>query len=289
MTTELRPGLTLVGASAADFEELLALRLRAMRASLEHLGRYDEARARKRLAEGFAPDQTRHIVLHGQRVGFVVLKRLSHVLRLNHLYIDPPAQRQGLGHQVLTWVCEQADRAQLPLELCALKGSAANRFYLRHGFVMTGEGDWDIDYVRLPQTPSMRAVRALYAAMQARDWVAARALLQPGMQTLWWTTGERLDGADAFIAVNKSYPEGWTLNLLEVSRMDDGRVLALLRVDHPPATFFCSSIFRVDDGLIAGLDEYWATQEEPPPWRAPGAIAGCLRFEPGSDPRACVP
>jgi ribosomal protein S18 acetylase RimI-like enzyme len=72
-----------------------------MRASLEHLGRYDEARARKRLAEGFAPDQTRHIVLHGQRVGFLVLKRLSHVLRLNHLYIDPARQRQGLGHQVL--------------------------------------------------------------------------------------------------------------------------------------------------------------------------------------------
>jgi hypothetical protein len=43
VTTELRPGLTLVGASAADFEELLALRLRAMRESLEHLGRYDEA------------------------------------------------------------------------------------------------------------------------------------------------------------------------------------------------------------------------------------------------------
>jgi hypothetical protein len=97
VTTELRPGLTLVGASAADFEELLALRLRAMRASLEHLGRYDEARARKRLAEGFAPDQTRHIVLHGQRVGFVVLKRLSHVLRLNHLYIDPPAAAPGPG------------------------------------------------------------------------------------------------------------------------------------------------------------------------------------------------
>lgn len=289
MTTELRPGLTLVGASAADFEDLLALRLRAMRASLEQLGRYDEGRARKRLADGFVPEQTRHIVSDGQRVGFVVLKRLSHVLRLNHLYIDPPAQRQGLGHQVLTWVCEQADRAQLPLELCALKGSAANRFYLRHGFVMTGEGDWDIDYVRLPQTPSMRTVRALYAAMQARNWAAVRALLHAGMQTVWWATGERLVGADAFVAVNARYPEGWTLHLLEISRLDDGRVLALVRVDHPPATFFCTSIFRVDDGLVAGLDEYWATVEAPPPWREPGAVAGCLRFDPKDDPRACVP
>ncbi len=289
MTTELRPGLALVGASAADFEDLLALRLRAMRASLEQLGRYDEARARKRLAEGFAPEQTRHIVLRGQRVGFVMLKRLSHVLRLNHLYIDPPAQRHGLGHEVLSWVCEQADRAHLPLELCALKGSAANRFYLRHGFVMTGEGEWDIDYVRLPQSPGMRTVRALYAAMQARNWAAVRALLQPAVQTVWWASGERLHGADAFVEVNARYPEGWTIQLLEVSRLDDGRVLALVRVDHPPATFFSTSIFRVDDGLVAGIDETWATLEEPPPWRRDGAVAGCTRFDPRDDPRACVP
>ena len=287
MSVHLRPGLTLVGASAADFEDLLAMRLRAMRASLEKLGRYDEGRARKRLADGFAPEQTRHIVLDGQRVGFVVLKRLSHVLRLNHLYIDPPLQGQGLGHQVLTWVCAQADRAQLPLELCALKGSAANRFYLRHGFVMTGEGDWDIDYVRLPQTPSMRAVRAMYAALQARDWPAMRAKLQPRMQALWWASGERLDGADAYVAVNARYPEGWTLHLLEVSRMDDGRVLALVRVDHPPATFFCTAIFRLDDELIAGVDEYWATREPPPAWRQ--GLAGCTPFDPRDDPRACVP
>lgn len=289
MNIELRPGLTLVGASAADFEDLLALRLRAMRASLEHLGRYDEGRARKRLADGFAPEQTQHIVLDGRRVGFVVLKRLSHVLRLNHLYVDPPMQRHGLGHQVLTWLCEQADRAQLPLELCALKGSAANRFYLRHGFVMTGEGDWDIDYARLPQTPSMRAVRALYAALQARNWPAARALLQADMQAVWWASGERLNGADSFVEVNARYPEGWTIHLLEVSRLDDGRVLALVRVDHPPATFFCTSIHRVDDGLIAGVDEYWATLVQPPAWRNEGAIAGCTRFDPRDDARACVP
>jgi hypothetical protein len=66
-------------------------------------------------------------------------------------------------------------------------------------------------------------------------------------------------------------------------------VLALVRVDHPPATFFSTSIFRVDDGLVAGIDETWATLEEPPPWRRDGAVAGCTRFDPRDDPRACVP
>ena len=80
--------------------------------------------------------------------GFLVLKRLSHALRLDHLYIDPPAQDRGIGHEVMRWICAQADAQQLPVELCALKDSDANRFYLRHGFRLADESDWDLHYLR---------------------------------------------------------------------------------------------------------------------------------------------
>jgi GNAT superfamily N-acetyltransferase len=282
-------GFALEGAVADDFEALLALRLRAMRESLQRIGRYDEQRARERLAEGFDPAHTRHIVVDGRRVGFIVLKTLSHAMRLDHLYLDPPHQDRGIGHRVLQWVCAQADRAQLPVELCALKGSEANRFYLRHGFVATGDGEWDIDYVRLPLWPSVRAVRSLWTAFQARDWAAARRLLRDDLQAVWWTSGERFDGADAFIGVQARYPEGWTLHLIEAERLEDGRVMSLVRVDHLPATFFATSFFRVDDGLIIGIDEYWATLEPPPAWRASGALPGVSRFDPRDDPRAFTP
>ncbi len=289
MNTPAPTAFVLQSADPGDFEALLGLRLRAMRQSLERLGRYDEQRARERLAAGFDPSHTQHIMVDGRRAGFIVLKALSHVLRLDHLYIDPPLQQHGIGHDVLVWVCACADRQQVPVELCALKGSDANRFYLRHGFVATGEGEWDIDYVRLPQWPSVRAVRALWAALQARDWPAARALLRPDLQATWWTSGERFDGADAFIAVQALYPEGWTIHLLELERLEDGRVLSLLRVDQPPQSYFASSICRVDDGVIFGIDEYWATLESPPAWRTPAAIKGLSRFDPLADPRAVVP
>jgi GNAT superfamily N-acetyltransferase len=278
---------TLQGASADDFEALLALRLRAMRHSLTQLGRYDEHRARARLAAGFSPADTHHIVVDGQRVGFIVLKHLSHALRLDHFYIDPPAQRCGIGGQVIHWVCAQADDALLPVELCALKGSDANRFYLRHGFAMTGDGNWDHDYLRMPATPSLRAVRRLWAAFQARDWAAARLLLQDDLEATWWASGERLQGADAFIEANARYPEGWIIRLLELVHLQDGRVMSLVRVDHPPRSFFATSLFRVDDESISGIDEYWATVEEPPTWRE--ALAGRTRFDPHDDPRARQP
>jgi len=145
-------------AELSDFESLLALRIRAMRDSLERLGRFDETRARERLADGFEPADTQHIVVDGKRVGFVVLKTLSQSLRLQHLYVDPPHQGRGIGSCVLQWAIAQSEQQQRPLELTALKGSAANRFYLRHGFLPVAEGEWDIEYVRRPNGPPAKAV-----------------------------------------------------------------------------------------------------------------------------------
>src|SRR5437660_5430228 len=53
--------LELVDATADDFEALVALRIAAMRESLERIGRFDPARARERFAAGFDPARTRHV------------------------------------------------------------------------------------------------------------------------------------------------------------------------------------------------------------------------------------
>ena len=277
----------LESAHADDFEDLLALRLRAMHASLTHLGRYDEQRARERLAQGFDPGHTLHIVVQGQRVGFIVLKRLSHALRLDHLYIDPAAQRRGTGSQVLGWACRQADDQLLPLELVALRGSDANRFYQRHGFALTADGTWDHDYIRMPTTPSLRAVRRLWAGIQQRDWAAARAVLHDKLQVVWRGTGERFDGADAYIELNRRFPEGWKLHLLELAHLQDGRVLSMVRIDQGDGTFFATSLCRLEGGLISAMDETFAMAETPPAWRQ--SLPGRSCMDPRDDARARAP
>jgi GNAT superfamily N-acetyltransferase len=283
------PRFVLQAATADDFEALLALRLRAMRPSLERLARYDERRLRDDLARSFDPASVHHIVVDGRRVGFVALKTLSHAMRLDHLYIDPAEQQHGCGHEVLGWVCERADRAQLPVELCALKGSDAVRFYLRHGFALTGEGEWDYDFVRLPQSAGVRTVRAWWQALQARDWARAQALLRGDLQVMWWSSGESFDGATGFVEAQARYPEGWSIQLIEVTPLQDGRVVSVARVDHPPQTYFATSFFHLEDGLVFAIDEYWATVEEPPAWRTAAALPGWQRIEPHDDPRAHRP
>jgi GNAT superfamily N-acetyltransferase len=140
--------IELTPAVADDLEALVALRIEAMRESLERVGRFDPVRARERFAAGFSPEHTHHVVVANARVGFVVVKPQADHLLLDHLYIQPDLQSQGIGAAVLARVFAQADQAALPLRVGALRESASNRFYLRHGFVWVEEADFDNYYIR---------------------------------------------------------------------------------------------------------------------------------------------
>jgi GNAT superfamily N-acetyltransferase len=143
-----RPDVRLTPAGDGDFEALLSLRLAAMRESLERVGRFDPQRARERLSRGYQPAHTRHILRRGELVGFVVVVPREEGWLIDHLYIHPSAQGEGIGSWVLKQVLAEADAAHKPVSVTALKHSDANRFYQRHGFELQAEGEWDWYYLR---------------------------------------------------------------------------------------------------------------------------------------------
>lgn len=130
----------------------MALRIEAMRESLERIGRFDPDRARERFRSGFSPAHTQHIVAGGARVGFVVTRAQGEYLLLDHLYIRPGHQGRGIGAAVLQGVFAQADSLGLPVKVGALRGSDANRFYARHGFELLAQEEFDNDYLRPART-----------------------------------------------------------------------------------------------------------------------------------------
>jgi GNAT superfamily N-acetyltransferase len=142
------PHLVLTPAQPGDAEALVALRVEAMRQSLERIGRFDPARARERFLAGFSPALTRHVDAGCERVGFVVTRPQADTLLLDHLYIHPAHQGRGIGSAVLAQVFEEARALALPVRVGALRGSDSNRFYLRHGFQEVGRGDHDVYYLR---------------------------------------------------------------------------------------------------------------------------------------------
>jgi GNAT superfamily N-acetyltransferase len=148
MSRPPRESIAFSAAVSGDFEVLLVLRVEAMRDSLERVGRFDPIRARERLRAGFSPEHTRHIEVGGKRVGFVVVKPQAAGLLLEHLYVHPAFQGQGIGGAVLAQVFAEADEDNLPLRVGALRESASNRFYSRHGFHLVEQAEFDNYYVR---------------------------------------------------------------------------------------------------------------------------------------------
>ena len=112
-------------------------------------------------------------------------------------------------------------------------------------------------------------VRELWDRIQARDWDAAGELLAEDVVVDWPQTRERIRGRANVIAVNRNYPEGWTIRVLRVLQDGDTAVseVAVDHVDH--GTFLAASFFVVRDSQVARGVEYWVDppKGDPPAWR----------------------
>jgi len=126
----------------ADFEALLALRIEALRESLEHLGRFNPDVARARLRSQFCPEWMNQLVRDGECVGYFTVEPRDRELRLHHLYVRPAAQGQGIG----SWAVDLIKTKGMAITLAALRESRANDFYRRHGFKVVEEQDFDVEY-----------------------------------------------------------------------------------------------------------------------------------------------
>ncbi|MDU8607987.1 GNAT family N-acetyltransferase [Pseudomonas syringae group sp. 247E2] len=153
LTRKTEPDITLVMVQPEDFETLVAIRIEAMRESLERVGRFDPVRARERFREGFSAPCTHYIQVAGSKVGFMVVKPTNDGLLLDHLYIKPAFQGQGIGSAVLRQVFAQADATASTVRVGALKDSDSNRFYIRHGFQLVESGEFDNYYLRPQRLP----------------------------------------------------------------------------------------------------------------------------------------
>lgn len=145
--------LSFAPVSDADFEALFALRIAAMRPSLERLGIFNLDNARKRFQGQFDPQYMQHICVDEgagegpQRVGLLtVIPEQDGRLKLQHLYLLPVWHNRRIGDWVMQQVQDRAQRDGRALWLEVLNQSDAIRFYERHGFVHMGGDPIDLLY-----------------------------------------------------------------------------------------------------------------------------------------------
>lgn len=95
-------------------------------------------------------------------------------------------------------------------------------------------------------------VALFWERIQARDWAGVHALLAPGVVLEYPATGERFEGADAVVAINREYPEGWSIHVHRVVIGPDGdSVVSEVEVTQDGVgTFAAASFWQVRDGVI---------------------------------------
>ena len=113
-------------------------------------------------------------------------------------------------------------------------------------------------------------VARLWRRIQARDWVGVGELLADDFVLEWPHDLVRIRGSANFVEFNRSYPEGWSIEVLRVVA-EGNTVVSEVRVPHPTVgPHYALSFFEVDGGRITPRREYWVmeTYEEPAAERA---------------------
>lgn len=129
-------------ARASDAKWMAELRAVVLRPDLERLGRFDPHRVRTRFLAAYVPADTRVIQVANQDAGLVALREEPDARWIEHFFLRPSLQGQGIGSEVLRALLSEPGTT--PFRLNVLQGSPARRLYDRHGFVTDSEDDVDV-------------------------------------------------------------------------------------------------------------------------------------------------
>jgi limonene-1,2-epoxide hydrolase len=114
------------------------------------------------------------------------------------------------------------------------------------------------------------AVAEFWHRIQARDWDALAELLVEGFVVEWPNERMRIRGRANFIEFNRTYPEGWSIEVLRIVA-EGNTAVSEVRVPHPDVgPFYALSFYGVEQGRLVSGREYWVEEryEEPAPERA---------------------
>ena len=114
-----------------------------------------------------------------------------------------------------------------------------------------------------------RIMEAAWRALADGDWEAAASLLHDDYVQEWPQSGERIEGRDNAMAINRHFPGG--LPRMRFRRTTSHGAAAVMETELTYAdgsVFLGISIVEARDGRIARETDYFAEPFDPPQWRS---------------------
>jgi ketosteroid isomerase-like protein len=113
-------------------------------------------------------------------------------------------------------------------------------------------------------------IRELWTRTQARDWAGVTQLIAPDAVIEWPVSGERFLGRANYVEMNRTYPEGWEIQLRRVIASGDEAASEVAVPHRELGDFRVVSFWTVKNGQVVSGTEYWTSpgSDEPSPGRA---------------------
>jgi len=108
-------------------------------------------------------------------------------------------------------------------------------------------------------------VDQFWRRIQARDWDAVGELLADEFVLEWPNARVCIRGRTNFVEFNRSYPEGWSIEVLRIVA-EGNTAVSEVRVPHPTVgPHYALSFLEVEGGRLTRGREYWIEEryEEP--------------------------
>ena len=114
------------------------------------------------------------------------------------------------------------------------------------------------------------------AVLEQREGALA-AFFCPGAEVFWPNTNECFTAAE-FVRANCAYPGSWAGEIQRIVETG-GQIITAVRVwdRNSAASFHVVSFFRLREGKILRLEEYWGDDGEAPRWRREMGIGRPIR------------
>ncbi len=219
----------------------------------------------------------------GEAAGFFILCSLEDrpgELRLGFIIVAPQKRGRGCGKAMVQLAVQYAREfcGANAVSLVVFENNpAAYRCYTAAGFrpdpsrlpesCQILDEDWPCLQLVLQMTDGTALLDRYWQAVLAQDATAVRSFLDPQAVVRWHNTDEQFT-VEEFIRANCTYPGDWDGAIQRTVPIPGGYV-TVVHVFNRERTlsFHVTSFFRLIQGRITALDEYWGDDSAPPVWR----------------------
>jgi ketosteroid isomerase-like protein len=110
---------------------------------------------------------------------------------------------------------------------------------------------------------------AVWTRLGAQDWDGVRELLHEDYVQEWPQSGERIEGPDDAIAVNKNFPGGLPAMRFRRTRATGDLVVLEVELTYSDGSVYQGvSVVEIRDGKVLRETDYFAQPFDAPQWRA---------------------